>query len=1645
MPISIRIQRLSKYLKVSNKNKGGSDVTESVALDQNRLTPVTRPSICSPSSSTARSSVTLDHSGRVDSPESLSYLKKSPKMKAWSSPERIKDNYDEGRDLSVVLNSYNSDASFTSRLKALSMRESEGLSSTVKNNHRDMMNSVYSKSIHARDDKALFTTPPGKMSHSFNQSDIRMTMSALDDDPHTLVMDTPLLTPASPPNSKSRVRFTALASQSEGSILNTTPLKKSSRESARKSISKSQHSIPEIRAVKHWQERRYRRGFNQFRLYSQRRMGNLLFHPSDSNFARASPSRVVKRKGKNSFAIEFADSFGDQDKFDILEKSPTISRMQRLRMSYGLTSGYNPNYSAEILAGGSRLDPIPTAASMKTLAQLQRYFVNVKYDHLMHGSGKRHPAPVLLVHLDNMQSDIYQRVTGQEQWLRERILAFVLMQTLDLCFRLWSSQTALITQARSHFNRYCLIRGFDCFQGFSLGRGMQRLGLNGTSKLDHKLDRHRARCSLKRWKKKVDRSGKFLTYANRADGKFKKLKMGIYFGKLRSWVNRKNLACAEDLEGAIYLTHLRACLMRFRNRTILFKKASFVKKKTDNTRVERLFFFWLRNSAVLSKRDFKDSTIRSYTRSMSNMSFDDDDDDYDIFDTSPLSRRSSLRGTSSPDTTRAMSPSTEFSNLFNDNQNNKSPVSRRQSRRRSMSGEISPGARSRRSSFDQSHDSPIASPPMHPNSRKSPGGIGDGTMSRRNTIGIADDGTSVSPTLRSSLRQSSQNDNSDGGRLRSTSFGRVTILESPDDTGSRHETLEYTPSDVTPLSRRSSFNQSPVNDTPISRRSSFQHSPTYDTPMSRQSSFGQSPSNDTQLSLQSSFEQTPAKGTPISRRSSFQQGPSSDSPISRRSSFQHGPDEDTPLSRRSSFENSPANNIPISRRSSFENSPDKSTHMSRRSSFQQGPSDDGFMSRQSSFEQSSPKSIHLSRRSSFQQGPSVDGPISRRSSFQQASSDNSSISRRSSFQQSPGLDTLAPTLFTDFSKDKSNDTDNTGDVNDSINSRDGGDVDNRQESLQLHFPRRSMSVNDIDCSSVGSLGSPRSVHGVGKRHSIVLKQHVNSLLSPDETEEIYPYDGKNYIKEMITSWYRSSCISDNDRLTVHFTKWKVHFTRSVNLENSVGEVGDLRFKVAQFQKFKRIMYYKIAVRDAYDLADSVRNGIERDYDFGQLSLVEEFNDSVPNWSITAFSNLFQRWKVFTYKQRDMCDMISLKPATHKYFGVVDSAGVALNGNGGVNEALLFRLSIEKGHSGALAKCIDVRLTGYMRKLTKWYDHCCVFRSLAHKGSHYWFSKHARRFLRELHYDATVRSAHNSIVIKRTRKIFFAWKVRKVVNRRQLNIVSKPFHIFRVLSRVRRYFGSWFNSNITPVLRGGFRKIHSYKVHCENSFVKVQKLRQEHLARYVLKALQRLQVVCKWHRRVATRRAYLMFFVRPLTEIKFQRSFACRRQLQRWVVKRANMIDKRNEGKLCTKWCDQKKLKRSVDDMRMYVYAQGYQRACSQKADAASNLIKLLRCVQHWKAYYTRRSFDIQFEQVDYYAIISFWKFWRRLKKVQSQRLLLEVACNFFEENKCKKYLNVWHRWMKRNQLMREKMVHSQTYYHQKNTSFALKMLSGISL
>ena len=136
VPYSIRIRRLRKYLKVSGKSYGHSEhqihVSASVALDDSRLT-VTRP----PFGLSNASSSKRKNSSKRDTSEALSYLKKSP--------------------LSTKL------------------------------------------------DNTLFSTPQSaqKHSHSHNQSlnsdDIRLTMSALDESArssHTLVMDTPALTPS---------------------------------------------------------------------------------------------------------------------------------------------------------------------------------------------------------------------------------------------------------------------------------------------------------------------------------------------------------------------------------------------------------------------------------------------------------------------------------------------------------------------------------------------------------------------------------------------------------------------------------------------------------------------------------------------------------------------------------------------------------------------------------------------------------------------------------------------------------------------------------------------------------------------------------------------------------------------------------------------------------------------------------------------------------------------------------------------------------------------------------------------------------------------------------------------------------------------------------------------------------------------------------------------------------------------------------------------------------------------------------------------------------------------------------------------------------------------------------------------------------
>jgi hypothetical protein len=350
----------------------------------------------------------------------------------------------------------------------------------------------------------------------------------------------------------------------------------------------------------------------------------------------------------------------------------------------------------------------------------------------------------------------------------------------------------------------------------------------------------------------------------------------------------------------------------------------------------------------------------------------------------------------------------------------------------------------------------------------------------------------------------------------------------------------------------------------------------------------------------------------------------------------------------------------------------------------------------------------------------------------------------------------------------------------------------------------------------------------------------------------------------------------------------------------------------------------------------------------------------------------------------------------------------------------------------------------MRRFDQMAELFGISKALIEKARRHWKNRYAKTFLEKLHYKASMRLRYNSILLKRMQKTFFLWKIRKVAHRRHITSISKPFHMLRILSRVHHLFATWFDSNALPILRTGFRKIHTYKDHCESCFKKIEKSRHERLTRNVFKFVVQLQREHKKQCQKSLRRAYLRFFVRPLIHIKLERSSACRRQLRRWADRQLSVSDRQKEVDNSGDVFNRRSLRSCMNKMSMYTYAVGYQNACLKRAIAATQLIQLLRSMQHWQHYQTRRTSERSFEQIDYYAVISFWRFSRRVKQLEAQRSLIEVADNFCDEFICKKYIKLWYRRMKRNQSTRGKLVLSENFYRQKNQSFAFMVLSSIS-
>jgi hypothetical protein len=101
-------------------------------------------------------------------------------------------------------------------------------------------------------------------------------------------------------------------------------------------------------------------------------------------------------------------------------------------------------------------------------------------------------------------------------------------------------------------------------------------------------------------------------------------------------------------------------------------------------------------------------------------------------------------------------------------------------------------------------------------------------------------------------------------------------------------------------------------------------------------------------------------------------------------------------------------------------------------------------------------------------------------------------------------------------------------------------------------------------------------------------------------------------------------------------------------------------------------------------------------------------------------------------------------------------------------------------------------------------------------------------------------------------------------------------------------------------------------------------------------------------------------------------------------------------------------------------------------------------MQCWKLFQAKRCIENKLEAVNYHGVISFWKFSRRIKQIEAQRTMLEVADNFNDEYACKKCIRMWYTRMKRDQSMRHKLEVSEVFHRQKNQSFALMILSSMA-
>ena len=241
------------------------------------------------------------------------------------------------------------------------------------------------------------------------------------------------------------------------------------------------------------------------------------------------------------------------------------------------------------------LDPIPLPSTIRLLALLQRFLASKPLGSFAHGA-YRHPAPGLMLHLSKL-SVKFKVEDGQEVWLRARAYQFLKMETMDLCFRLWTAEIYFINQAKAFFISKSLRRGFESLQDFALAREGPRRGVYG-HRGDVHFCRRAAGWAMGRLKETKSRN---VTNRNRtiiADGHLGDRLSIKYFYKwrnesvMRYRLERKERRSCKNRQ-AMRRSLLRILFRRFRDRAILFPAAHRVALQRFNACRRQALWGWM--------------------------------------------------------------------------------------------------------------------------------------------------------------------------------------------------------------------------------------------------------------------------------------------------------------------------------------------------------------------------------------------------------------------------------------------------------------------------------------------------------------------------------------------------------------------------------------------------------------------------------------------------------------------------------------------------------------------------------------------------------------------------------------------------------------------------------------------------------------------------------------------------------------------------------------------------------------------------------------------------------------------------------------------------------------------------------------------